>query len=250
MKAISIRQPWASLTAAGLRDIDLSNRTTNYRGPVLLVASSRRVGRDFGHDIPTEWYCRVRNAQALGLIPYDEELPVSCVVGVARLEDCTTEMQDSPWSAAGCNWVLRDARMLRTPIYGVKGKQGLFDIPEIDEDALQDAMAQPSPMSSYQDGTLSLSMTEEEMERQLPGLPLVLTLCGDGLTSPFIEIDKDGYSMKPLHQLVLSSPLSTIRYRVTQAQVLTEEIGGRPIQYVSIDMVHAIDSFSNGNERD
>lgn len=237
MKAISIRQPWASLTAAGIRDIDISTRATNYRGPVLLVASARRVGRDFGHDIPIDWYCRVRNAQALGLIGYDEELPVSCVVGIAHLENCTEEMQDSPWSIIGNNWVLRDAKMFKTPIFGIKGKQGLFDLPDInEEDIVSCSFAQMTPWSSYREGILSLSMTEEEIERQIPGWPLVLTICDDGLTSPIIEKNSKGYRLKPISQVILTSPLSSVTIEVSKAQILIEEKDGRTIHYVALEL--------------
>jgi len=236
MKAISIRQPWASLSAAGIRDIDISTRVTNYRGPVLLVASARKVGRDFGHDIPVDWYCRVRNAQALGLIGYDEELPVSCAVGIAYLENCTDEMQDSPWSAMGNNWVLRDARMLKNPIYGIKGKQGLFDLPEITEDIVSSAIAQISPWSAYKEGIFSLSMTEEEIERQIPGWPLVLTICDDGLTSPIIEKEAKGYKLKPISQVILTSPLSSVSMAVSSAQILSEEKDGKRFHYVAMEL--------------
>jgi len=236
MKAISIRQPWASLSAAGIRDIDISTRTTNYRGPVLLVASARKVGRDFGHDIPVDWYCRVRNAQALGLIGYDEELPVSCVVGVAYLENCTEEMQDSPWSTIGNNWVLRDAKMFKTPIFGIKGKQGLFDLLEINEDIVPSAIAQITPWSTYREGIFSLSMTEEEIERQIPGWPLVLTICDDGLTSPIIEKESQGYKIKPVSQVILTSPLSSVSIAVSRVQVLSEEKEGKTIHYVALEL--------------
>ncbi len=71
MRAISIRQPFASLTAAGIRDLDVQNRDTKYCGRVLIHASSRRVGKDCGKDMTVDQYCQLRNAQALGVIPYD-----------------------------------------------------------------------------------------------------------------------------------------------------------------------------------
>lgn len=236
MKAISIRQPWASLTAAGIRDIDISNRDTHYRGPVLLVASARRVGRDFGHDIPTDWYCRVRNAQALGLIPYDEELPVSCAVGLAHLTDCTATMQDSPWSAMGNNWVLRDAQLFTNPIFGVKGKQGLFEVTEVQEEHLPPSISLPMPWSSYADGTLSLSMTEAEIERQIPDWPLVLIICSDGLAQPALLEGADGYTLRPIERIRLVSPQSEVTFAVSAAQILSEEREGHHLQYIALSL--------------
>lgn len=237
MKAISIRQPWASLTAAGLRDIDLSNRETNYRGPVLIVASSRRVGRDFGHDVPIDWYCRVRNAQALGFIPYDEEMPLSSVVGVAELQDCTPALQESPWSAEGnINWVLRDAHPLSSPLQGIKGKQGLFDVPEVTKETLKPLMQESAkPWSEYEAGIFSISMTDEEIERQIPGWPLVLTICGDGLVDPILTREQSEYQLKPIKQLRLTSQNKEKVINLISAKIFTEE---KPdtLKYVAFEL--------------
>lgn len=234
MKAISIRQPWASMTAAGLRDIDISNRDTKHRGPVLIVSSARRVGRDFGHDIPPEWYARLRNAQALGLVPYDEELPTAAVIGCAQLNDCTTDRPDSPWADSGCNWVLSDARQLTSPITGVKGKQGLYDVPEIDEDNLPSHFEQIRPWSDYQEGVFSLAMTESEIEKQMPGWPLALMLCGDGLLAPVLVNEGPTPSLRSIHTLRLVSPSAEHILAVDSAELLSETIFGHDYPYIAI----------------
>lgn len=222
MRAISIRQPWASLTAAGIRDIDVSNRDTKYRGRVLLHASSRRVGRDFGHDVSPDWLARLRNAQMMGLVPYDEEVPVSAVIGTALLTDCTSEPQDSPWSATGNNWVLREAVLFDQPILDVKGKQGLFDLPEITEELLPTRHPAFHPETSYREGVFSLSMTDEELERQRPELPIVLMICGDLLAKPLLE-DKEGHTvLKPVGQLEIITPTTRRNLELTEAS-LSEE---------------------------
>ena len=41
MKAISIRQPWANLIAAGGKTIEVRTRPTKYRGPLLIVSAKR-----------------------------------------------------------------------------------------------------------------------------------------------------------------------------------------------------------------
>ena len=43
MKAISIRQPWASLIARGIKTIELRSWTTRYRGRLLVCASKGDV---------------------------------------------------------------------------------------------------------------------------------------------------------------------------------------------------------------
>ena len=41
MKALSIRQPWAELIVAGLKDIENRTWRTDYRGPVLIHAGMK-----------------------------------------------------------------------------------------------------------------------------------------------------------------------------------------------------------------
>lgn len=40
MKALSVRQPWASLIAAGVKTIELRSWRTRHRGPLVIVAST------------------------------------------------------------------------------------------------------------------------------------------------------------------------------------------------------------------
>lgn len=41
MKAISIKDPWATLIARGIKTVELRSWTTWYRGPLLICASAR-----------------------------------------------------------------------------------------------------------------------------------------------------------------------------------------------------------------
>lgn len=233
MRAISIRQPFASLTAAGIRDLDLSNRDTKYRGPVLLHASSRRVGRDCGKDMTAEQYCRLRNAQALGAVPYDEEVPLSCVIGMAELVECGEIPSDSPWdTGSGIRWILRQPRLFDTPIPGIKGKQGLFDIPELTEADLPASHEPFRLWSDYHDGVASISMTEAEIERQLDFWPLSLCICGDGLAAPLL----DGHHPRPISTLRLVSPARVVTYRVREVRRWEDKIFGQPLSYLSIEL--------------
>ena len=45
MKALSVRQPWASLIADGKKTIELRRWKTAYRGPLLICASANKQGR-------------------------------------------------------------------------------------------------------------------------------------------------------------------------------------------------------------
>ena len=44
MKALSVKQPWAGLIAAGKKTIELRSWRTSHRGPLLIVSSLRPTG--------------------------------------------------------------------------------------------------------------------------------------------------------------------------------------------------------------
>lgn len=48
MKAISIKQPWASLVAAGTKTVECRTWKTHYRGPLLICSSKGDVEIDDG----------------------------------------------------------------------------------------------------------------------------------------------------------------------------------------------------------
>jgi len=106
MKAISIKQPWASLIAAGVKTLELRAWPTDHRGP-LLICSSRRPVID-GH----------RHGAAL------------CVVDVVDCREMTRD--DIPFACVQqfypdhYAWVLRDVRLIEP--FPVVGQLRLFDV--------------------------------------------------------------------------------------------------------------------------
>ena len=113
MKAISIRQPWASMIADGHKTIEIRTWTTRYRGPLLIVASARRDPEHL--DLPTGCaLCVVQLADVRPLVTAD--LPA------AGMDPEEWEVGPDGWA-----WVLTDPRPVeRRPI---KGRLGLYDVP-------------------------------------------------------------------------------------------------------------------------
>ena len=108
MKAISIKQPWASLIASGIKTLEIRQWPTLHRGPLLIV-SSRRPVID-GH----------RHGQAL------------CIVNVT---DCRKMTRDDPPFACirefyvdYYSWVLGDVQLVEP--FNVLGQLRLFDVPD------------------------------------------------------------------------------------------------------------------------
>jgi hypothetical protein len=115
MKIISIRQPWASLIARGLKDVENRTWPTLYRGPVLIHASQRadsissdELERRFGISPPST-------------------IPLGGVVGIAEVVDCVKPCA-SKWYAPGhYAFVLTNARSL--PFVRWKGALSLRAAP-------------------------------------------------------------------------------------------------------------------------
>lgn len=142
MKALSIQQPWASLTACGVKDAE--NRTwrpKNNPGKFLIYTGGRRATGDFYGQLPLAWLYPAINLMNRGFIEDFDDMPRNCIVGVAEISDITTENRKI-WSDARCEWKfeLKNAKLFKTPIEGIKGKLNFFDVPEIDENNLPETI--------------------------------------------------------------------------------------------------------------
>lgn len=111
MKAISVRQPWASLIAEGPKTIETRNWPTKYRGDLLIVSSKQ---------------------------PKIEDLPTGQALCVVTLIDCRP-MRISDELAAKCeyypvawSWVFKDKRPVEP--FNVTGRLGFY---EVDDDLIE-----------------------------------------------------------------------------------------------------------------
>lgn len=104
MKALSLRQPWASLVASGRKTVETRKWHTRYRGDLLIVSSRRPA-----------------------------IAPAGMALAVVRLVDCRpmTEADAdaaciAPYPGAWA-WVLGDLRLIENP-FPVKGALGLYEV--------------------------------------------------------------------------------------------------------------------------
>ena len=103
LKAISLKQPWANMIAAGEKTIETRRWPTDYRGPLLIVSSKTP-------DIP----------------------PAGCAVALATLVECRpmTRLDEHcarcAVYAGAFAWVLRDVRPLKA--FPVRGRLGIYDV--------------------------------------------------------------------------------------------------------------------------
>jgi ASCH domain len=125
MRALSIRQPWAALVVAGVKDIENRPWRTSHRGQLLIHASLGRSGRSL-----------TEIARTYGIAITDELTQLSRLVGgimgVVDLVDCVnasvSRWYDGPINSAGrrnFGLVLSGARPL--PFIPAIGRLGLFE---------------------------------------------------------------------------------------------------------------------------
>lgn len=154
MKALSIKQPWASLIALGIKDIENRTWKTNFRGRIYIHASAKwvenpQVSDTYGfvyNDIQwsyiTENYALPLTALLDPKCPFDR-LPISAIIGEVDIVDCVinhssiwAEKSDPElWDNHGnpiydkplYNWVLANAVLYDEPILNVKGKLSFWD---------------------------------------------------------------------------------------------------------------------------
>ena len=103
MKAISLKQPWASLVAEKRKTIETRRWATKYRGDVIIVSSR-----------------------------FPKIKPAGYALAVARIADCRP-MKKSDERRACCKiyknakaWLLEDIRRIKP--FPVKGTLGLYDM--------------------------------------------------------------------------------------------------------------------------
>lgn len=125
MKALTIKQPWASLIALGLKNIENRTWKTNYRGRILIHAASKPVKE--GWDALNEMQLAKTFGSKDKLYGDNNELPMGAIVGSVEIVDCV-QSHPSIWAEEGVwNWVLANPVLFDEPIIGVKGKLSFWE---------------------------------------------------------------------------------------------------------------------------
>lgn len=145
IRALTIKQPWASLIAAGEKRVENRSWTTRYRGPVAIHAGKgidRGAGAMVGtlmsiNSHPDHDVQRVAAMVAAPSIVAGEFVGVVDLVDVVAIEDlpvyaATNGLADAawkPWAVGPWCWILRPVaadRRLLLPVGPVTGKLGLW----------------------------------------------------------------------------------------------------------------------------
>jgi hypothetical protein len=117
MRALTIKQPWASMIAAGHKTIE--NRS--WRPPAGLVGQRIAIHAGAGWDEQGARWIR----GTLGIDVRRDELPASRVLCTAVI-DRVIEASDDPWWRGPLGWVLRDVQAMEGPV--CKGRLSLWHL--------------------------------------------------------------------------------------------------------------------------
>ena len=114
MKALSVRQPWASLIVTGPKRVENRTWATKYRGPLLIHAGVSRA------DIPS--------LDDFPLLSSDR-LPFGAFVGAVVLSECLPvgRAPAGPFTEGPWCWLVGEPIAFRDPVPW-KGRLGLFDV--------------------------------------------------------------------------------------------------------------------------
>jgi len=92
-KALTVKQPWASLIMAGLKDVENRTWKTNFRGTLVIHAGSgvaKDAMKEFGHLV--------------------SQYPAGAIIGTVELVACIAD-STSEWAMEGhWHWILENPR--------------------------------------------------------------------------------------------------------------------------------------------
>lgn len=136
MKTLAFMQPWASLVACGIKDVELRDKMRTKCRKIFVAASgSKWKWEELSPFVQSEY----KKYEAKGILPSYDKLPQKCIIGHVDIVDVTFDQVGSPWEEGhiGIRYVLRNAHLLDEPIYGKnKATPYFYNVEGYDEEHL------------------------------------------------------------------------------------------------------------------
>jgi len=132
MKALSLLQPWASLVVMGAKRLETRSWSTNYRGTLLIHASSGKAGSLLSSEPPFSRYINDFNKLPLGAIIGSVILTDIVKVEQLQLSEKTINQLSLEERAFGDYtpgryvWILEEAVQFERPV-PIRGALGLWE---------------------------------------------------------------------------------------------------------------------------
>ncbi len=120
MKALSIKQPWASLIAHGIKDIENRTWATKYRGTIYIHASSKPSFNNLTLNLTHDQIDQIILGDFVNKNLVGD--------GYRECRNCGQEWwTDIAYGKPIYNWLLANPVLFDEPILNVKGKLSLWD---------------------------------------------------------------------------------------------------------------------------
>lgn len=228
MKCLSIQQPWAQYIAAGIKDIE--NRTWGLKSfpQRVLIHTGKKKQFESAEELPLLYQLIIENAERLGIVPLVEDMPTGAIIGVVDIVGCTAnDVSCSDWAATSedpehpiYNLHLANAHLFKEPILNIKGKQGIFEYPGLDENNLPEFVDIPS---IHRDGKeLFIPLEEEEVDDYIEMDDEALTFDYNLLNQNlhyFAEIKGDEIVALPTDYITFFNGEKSVRVVVESAEI-------------------------------
>lgn len=125
MKTLTIKNPWAHLICANIKDIENRTWKTNFRGKVLIHTSAKTAGSAKELLTPEQFEIARLKTEGKFLI-----LHPSAIIGSVEIVDCVPDSKSIWAEPCGWHWVLKNPVLFDKPILGVKGKLSFWEYNE------------------------------------------------------------------------------------------------------------------------
>jgi hypothetical protein len=124
MKALTVKQPWASLIVSGVKDLENRDWPTHYRG-LIAIHSSRRLAREDLEEAGELIHSFVPGFRAD--LFRQCRFPTGMILGTVKLVDCVAACE-SPWFQGTYGFVLKNAVAFPCPVV-CRGELGFWEVP-------------------------------------------------------------------------------------------------------------------------
>ena len=117
MKTLAIRQPWASLIACGVKDIECRESMPTKCRKIIVAASGSKVP---WNELDAMTKNVIMSLEKAGKLPSYDKLPQKCIIGYVDIVNVTFDPVKSVWGRDwdGIKYVLENAHELDEYIYG------------------------------------------------------------------------------------------------------------------------------------
>lgn len=195
MKVMSFQQPWASLIATGIKDIEKRTWKPEELPERLLIHATPNSIITIEGSCPLEWMQIVKNEQTFGNLPDNSDMPTNAIIGYVTLDKMKKRTVPRSFSLKKdeeYSWLFKDAYLFDEPIMIVESKLFLWDY-DLDENNLPPAHKVKRVGVSVKNENVSIPVTENIYIGLTPNSSFALEL----RTLESLLCQPNSYEMKP-----------------------------------------------------